>query len=389
MEHTFILEPSLSDLLPLKVIEDFFVEVEEKFGMYIQVLDENGSLYYQSKKSDFNGDIQPKNSFSLKVEHDIKANIKFFLPQEYSYSFFDLFINSVKKIFHLQYKIFLTNNFHLKMVQNSYDELKEKNDKLTEAYQALKELDIIKNNFLATISHELKTPLTSIMGYTELIQLEENLSEEGDENLGRILKNADELFQLIKQLLDISKIESGAIRVQKERVSLKHLLEEIKNSISFHIKEKNIDLKDIFEFNFDNFLILIDKEKIFQTLRNLLTNAIKFSNSNSIVEIVVKKVERIVESDNPDNDNFTFFGPEEREFLHIGIKDYGIGIPESQQERIFEPFFQVDGSQTRNHGGTGLGLTIVKSFITAHNGFYGVSSRESVGSYFWIEIPIE
>ncbi|MBN2693978.1 HAMP domain-containing histidine kinase [bacterium] len=389
MEHSFILEPSLSDLLPLKVIEDFFIESEEQFNVIIQVLDENNLLYYQSKNGEIDSKTVFDNSFSLKVEHEIKANIYFSIPETYKDIFKNLFINNVKKIFHLQYKIFLTNNFHLKMVQNSYDELKEKNEKLMEAYQALKELDIIKNNFLATISHELKTPLTSIMGYAELIQLEESLSEEGEENLERILKNAEELFQLIRQLLDISKIEAGAIRVQKERVPLKNILNNLKENLNFHIKEKNITLKENIYIDINDFYIIVDEEKIFQSLRNLLTNAIKFSNNDSIVEITIKKIFKTIESDDPDDNDFTFFGPEEREFLHIGVRDYGIGIPETQQIRIFEPFFQVDGSQTRNHGGTGLGLTIVKSFMLAHNGSYGLTSKVGEGSYFWIELPIE
>lgn len=373
-------------------LEDILRQLD--FEESIEVLSNEFNLEIEICDNDNNPLFKTKNPFEKQEDNKIKLAISkrrigflYFECDENKKSFIKNYLTQLfKEQIQLAYKIYLTNDVHLKLAERSYNELSDKNQELIKSNKALKELDKIKTNFLAMISHELKTPLTSIIGYTEFLQLED-LSEESEETLEKILNNALELYDLIKQILDITKIEDGALRLNKKIINLNTLIDEITDSVNYQLKNRNLILEK--QINIKKFEILIDEDKIFQSVRNLLTNAIKFSKKDSKIILKIEEITKIIDDNNPESETFTFFGAEEEEFLKISVIDFGIGIPLEHQDKLFNSFYQVDGTQTRAHGGTGLGLSIVKNFITAHNGFYGIESKENEGSTFWLELPYE
>ena len=355
--------------------------LDKKFGLKIKIIDTAGEVLFENENKPLN--LPEKIKLTL-----AKRTLGFLMfkaegENEFVKEYLTAYFNEQVK---LGYKIYITNEIHLKLAEESYNELDEKNRELIKVNKALQEHDKIRTNFLAMISHELKTPLTSIIGYTEFLQLED-LSEDAEETLDKILKNALELHDLIKQILDVSKIENGALRIDKKKVDLENFINSVIDSVNYQLRNKNITLEK--EIDFFESPVFFDEEKIFQAVRNLLTNAIKFSNKGSKVILKFEKVVREIEDNNPDSENFTFFGAEEADFLKISVKDFGIGIEEKYQDKLFNSFYQVDGTQTREHGGTGLGLAIVKNFVKAHGGYYGLVSEKGKGSTFWIEIPLK
>ncbi len=382
-EYLNIESISVENLIKTNQFDVFLSVFEKTHNVIFYIEDRNQIFLYKS--------INYKGNYNEKVEIFLENCLicNIFIFSEYEIEFVkEIIANYFKNLVIQNYKIYLTNNIHLKLIEKDYEELKEKNKLLNETLKSLQEMDIIKSNFLATISHELKTPLTSIIGYSELLQLED-LNEESVENVDKILKNATELLNLIKQILDLSKIEAGAIRLKKEKGNIVNLINDVIENVSYHINGKSIKVNKNINTNILSFSIHFDKEKIFQILRNLVINAIKFSNSNSHIDITINIVDKIVENENPNDENFDFFGNNEKKYIHISIRDYGIGISKHHLAKIFDAFYQVDNSQIRNHGGTGLGLAIVKSFVDAHNGFYGVESELTKGSLFWIELPVD
>lgn len=372
-----IIKPGQIEVM-LKHFEQVF-----KLSMLIQDLDDQ--TYYQSESFDQD---QVIDHFPLHVESFLKGHCHFYCehdPKEVKAVLLDFFKIQLR----LSYRVFITNHIHLEMSENAYRELKEKNEALTAANDALMEADKVKSNLLATISHELKTPLTSIIGYAEFLQLEDDLDDEIEEGLEKILNNANELLHLIREILDISKIESGAVRLDKKKLEFTELLDDVVGNLAVQIKQRNLEIGRYFDPESDQIWLMADYTKIFQIIRNLMTNAIKFSDVGGKIDLIVTIEKRLYESNDPGDKFFTFFGAEERRYLRIGIKDYGIGIPEEDQEKIFDAFYQVDGSQTRNVGGTGLGLSICKAFIEAHGGSIGVKSVPGKGSFFWIEFSLD
>ncbi len=374
---------NLEDILRQLDFRESVESLNNEFNLEIEIFDNNNTSLF---KTNNNIKKQEENKIDFFIS---KRNIGFlyFECENNKKEFIKKYLTSFfKEQIKLGYKIYLTNDIHLKLAEKSYNELSEKNQELIKANKALKELDKIKTNFLAMISHELKTPLTSIIGYTEFLQLED-LSEESEETLEKILNNALELYDLIKQILDITKIEDGALRINKKTINLDTLINEITDSVNYQLKNKNITLEK--QIDIARTEIIADEEKIFQSVRNLLTNAIKFSKNDSKIILKFENITKIIEDDDPESESFTFFGAEEEDFLKISVIDFGIGVPLKHQEKLFNSFYQVDGTQTRAHGGTGLGLSIVKNFITAHNGYYGLESKEGEGSTFWIELPYQ
>jgi signal transduction histidine kinase len=232
----------------------------------------------------------------------------------------------------------------------------------------LTELDRLKSKFLATVSHEIKTPLTSIIGYANLLinQKKQTFSNEQIDSLNRIKRNSNTLQDLIDQLLDLSKIESGKLEVHLEAVYLKEVIEEVIYITEQIVKQKGITVKTSLP---DQLLpIQADRGKIKQVLLNLLTNAAKYTErENAEIHIRVRQ-----ESSN----------------VTVSIEDQGIGISPEDQKVIFDPFRQAKGPLYRKYGGTGLGLSIVKEFVRLHGGEIWVESEPGKGAKFSFTLPI-
>jgi two-component system phosphate regulon sensor histidine kinase PhoR len=217
---------------------------------------------------------------------------------------------------------------------------------------------------VANVSHELKTPLTSIKGFVETL-LEGALDDRQNSLhfLKIIQSHTERLNNLINDLLNLSYLESDKTTLAKEEFNLKELLQEIMPGFKTQLKKKNIEFKDELP---EKILVKANREKIEQVFINLLDNAIKFNKEKGSIRI---------------------FGEDSGNNLKIVVQDSGIGIPAKDLPRIFERFYRVDKARSRQLGGTGLGLSIVKHIIELHSGKVGVESTEGLGSQFYFYLP--
>ncbi len=229
----------------------------------------------------------------------------------------------------------------------------------------LRRLEKIRQDFVANVSHELRTPVSSIKGYAETL-LEGALKDKKNVNdfLKTILSDSNRLASLIDDLLDLSKIESGKLRMENKPHKLLPIVEKVVATLKRQIEDKSIALKIDIPKNMPD--ILADETRIKQALLNLIDNAVKYNHQGGKITISAKE-----------NNNF----------IQVDIVDTGIGIPEKDLPRLFERFYRVDKARSRELGGTGLGLSIVKHIIQAHNGEVFVQSVEGQGSTFSFTIP--
>lgn len=228
-------------------------------------------------------------------------------------------------------------------------------------------LDQLKNEFVSMVSHELRTPLTSIKGYVDMVIDGEagTTNTEQDMYLHIVRSNTDRLINLVNDLLDISRIESGKITLRLSDVPL----QEVVRSVILSLK-KQLDAKDMnptIDMPEKPVMVSADRDRITQVLFNLLSNACNYSPRGASVNI------KLVKTDNQ---------------VQVDITDTGIGISPEDQARIFTRFYRVDNSMTRQVGGTGLGLHVAKSIIEMHGGRIWVRSEVGKGSTFSFTLPM-
>jgi signal transduction histidine kinase len=266
------------------------------------------------------------------------------------------------------HKNLLTARLHIEAVQENYRELQDKNRQLENSFAKLKELDRLKSIFLATMSHELRTPLTSVIGYSEMMLegLGGPLTGEQREYLGIIMEKGENLLQLITSVLDITKIEAGRVRLVLSEVEVGQLVRESVSTLMPMARKKSLQLACDSADGVP--VVHWDREKLRQCLVNLVSNAVKFTPAGGTVTVGAKVVQ-----------------PGDR--IGIYVSDSGIGIADDEVNKIWEVFYQVDGSNTREYGGAGLGLAIVKSFVEAHGGEVKVQSAPGEGATFTITLP--
>ncbi|MFA7283033.1 MAG: ATP-binding protein, partial [Candidatus Omnitrophota bacterium] len=228
----------------------------------------------------------------------------------------------------------------------------------------IRRLETMRRDFVANVSHELKTPLTSIKGFVETLLEGAIEDKENSIDFLKIIKNhTDRLNALINDLLDLSHIESKEVTLNNEKFSLSGLAFEVTAGFKSQAKKKG--LKIISELP-EGLEVLADKGKIEQVFANLISNAIKYNKENGSVRIYSEQMQDRVK---------------------IVIEDSGSGIPAKDLPRIFERFYRVDKARSRELGGTGLGLSIVKHIVELHSGTVGVESTEGLGSKFFFTLP--
>lgn len=259
------------------------------------------------------------------------------------------------------------------LVYHQQREIEKQNkliNNLTNLYNDAVEYNKVKTEFFANISHELKTPLSVILGAIQLIDQKSDCPSpdrlSSSKHLRTIRQNSYRLVRLINNILDITKIESGYVKMNITNCNIVYLIEEITQSILPFAEQKNISL--VFDTDFEEIVTAIDIDKIERIMLNLLSNAIKFTPSKGKISVDIKAVSQ---------------------YVSISIKDTGPGIPPCMQSIIFERFRQVSNSFTRNSEGTGIGLSLVKSFVELHGGNIMVNSEEGKGSEFIIHLPIK
>lgn len=245
------------------------------------------------------------------------------------------------------------------MLEKNAKDLAEKNQELQQAYRT-------KGEFLANMSHELRTPLNAIIGFSRLMKrkLKEDLPPRQKKNLDLIQQSGEQLLVLVNDLLDFEKIEAGKLNIRREMVDLGELLSGLEETLRPAAEEKGLALR----FDTDGLpeAIPSDKDRLRQVLTNLITNAIKYSDEGTVVVRADRKDERVV----------------------FEVVDQGIGMTSEQIERIFDPFHQVDGSETRERGGVGLGLAIVGRLVGLLKGEIEVTSEKGKGSTFVVSLPV-
>lgn len=231
-----------------------------------------------------------------------------------------------------------------------------------------KEIEKMKSDFMAVVSHELKTPVSAMMGFAALIEdgLVGDITLEQEEYLKKIQLQGERLIRLINDLLDFSKLESGQMPTFIQLLDPIECVVEIVEMLRNLADEKNIELK--YTFDEDTPPIYADQDKFKQILINLISNAIKFTPENTgVVEVDIKAIE---------NDEVLF-----------SVKDNGIGIHDKDKEKLFESFYQADNTSTRKFGGTGLGLAIVKKLSALNKGRVWFESELNKGSTFYFTLP--
>jgi signal transduction histidine kinase len=233
----------------------------------------------------------------------------------------------------------------------------------------IKEEEKRKEDFLKMVSHELKTPVTSIKGYVQLLLMmlkEQEVTPSSflETPLLRIDSQIKRLSRLISEMLDLSRIEAGKLELQKEVFSLYELLAESVENIRFTNTNHIIKISQDFTG-----MVYGDKDRIEQVIINLINNAIKYSPDNTAVEVQLYLA----------NENQ----------VAISIKDYGIGIDEEHQQNIFNRFYRAAGQSEENYAGFGIGLFIAKEIIERHNGSITVESEKGNGSIFTFTLPLE
>jgi signal transduction histidine kinase len=283
------------------------------------------------------------------------------------------------------HKSLVTSQMHLSSVRESYRELSAKNEKLQEAFDRLKELDRLKSNFLGVISHELRTPLTSIIGYSEMLL--EGIAGDlpGDQRkfVDTIHEKGEQLLALIMSLLDLSKLESGTLSLRRGAVDLRALLNEVASTIEPKARKKSIGLECQIEADLPR--LQGDTERLRQVFVNLADNAVKFSPQGEVVRLVARWAP--IDLGEDAREGYSLLAPSRRS-VEVQVEDHGIGIPEQERERVFDPFYQVDSSSTREHEGTGLGLSIVKRLVEAHGGKVSVGGNEPNGTILRVMLPV-
>jgi CheY-like chemotaxis protein/methyl-accepting chemotaxis protein len=274
-------------------------------------------------------------------------------------------------------------------IEKQRDDIRKKNDDLRNAQAEIEkkahDLEMAsryKSEFLANMSHELRTPLNSILVLSQILanNKTENLNEKQIQSAKTIYSSGSSLLSLINEILDLSKIESGKLEVNEERIELQSFLEEVEEIFKPLAIEKGLELMIDIDGKAPNF-IYTDSLRLQQILRNLLSNAIKFTHEGSVV-LSAEKPATLPE--NIKSENLTA-----GQSIVFHVKDTGIGIPESRRQSIFEAFTQADGSTSRKYGGTGLGLTISRNLANILGGDITMESSDQKGTTFSLIMPVK
>jgi signal transduction histidine kinase len=226
-----------------------------------------------------------------------------------------------------------------------------------------------KSDFLASMSHEFRTPLNAVIGFSELMAtgLGGPLTDQQKEYVTDIFTSGQHLLSLVNDILDLSKVEAGKMELEMKEVNIKRLVE---TSIAlFNEKVYKQSLQMTFEIARGLETMIGDERKIKQVLYNLLGNAVKFTPAGGIIKVEVTLAD-------------------DKEFLKYSVHDTGIGISTEDQNKLFKPFEQIDSRLTRKYKGTGLGLSLCKQLVELHGGRIWVESETGKGSNFIFVIPM-
>lgn len=253
-------------------------------------------------------------------------------------------------------------NFNVKFEGNDYREISELSDTLNQSAEELSKTEALQRELIANVSHDLRTPLTMITAYSELMR--DLPGENNPENVQVIIDEANRLKNLVNDLLDISKIQSGVSKLEIKKYDITQSIQSVINRYG------KLTLQDGYKINFiydGNIEVEADEYKMYQVIYNLINNAINYTGEDKVV-----RVKQIING----------------EIVRIEVTDTGQGIAKEELKNVWERYYKIDKEHKRAIMGTGLGLSIVKNILELHHARYGVDSTLGKGSTFWFELKV-
>lgn len=273
----------------------------------------------------------------------------------------------------VNFGILITMHYEFfKSFYQSHHKERELNAQLQMALKEAQEATRLRSDFLSSMSHELRTPLHAVIGMINVLSIE-NPRKDQEENLAILRFSAENLLALINDTLDFSKMNADKVVLNKSDFNLSLLLQNIHASFKAKAEQKGLDLRLKMGFESTPLYINGDQNRLTQILNNLVSNAVKFTDTGGRVEINITTAAQIGK----------------KIVLLFAVKDSGIGIPKNKQDIIFEPFLQANNNITKRYGGTGLGLAIVKRLINLHESELKLVSEENIGSVFSFELQYD
>ena len=306
---------------------------------------------------------------SMQLEKDLYTQLQAGIAQNRKRTLYVLTISRLLTILGLLGIVVLSMLVirHILQQAKLIQELEQANQNETEARQQAFESANVKEQFLANMSHEIRTPINSVIGFTNLIQ-KTTMTEEQQQFVNLIQSASENLLTIINDILDISKIEAGMLRIESNPFSIRGLCSSIETMFYHKAREKNLSFSLYFQDNIPDTLTG-DAVRLTQILVNLISNAIKFTQKGGI------------------SINITTLAQNNKEVrVRFSVKDSGIGIPADKLEPIFERFQQGETDTTRKYGGTGLGLSIVRNLVQLQGGNITVESEQGKGTEFIFDI---
>lgn len=358
--------------LPIGFAQAKIVSDPTRDGVAYQLVDANETfgVYFNLDHTDFQDKILGDSN--IEVLRDINAWFTAYNTsgtKQGDLMDVEITMEKLGKVFNtVMYK---SESDYINMVVIDVTNQKETEDKLSKAIESANAAYKTQSEFLANMSHEIRTPINGILGMIQLTLMADDLQADYRDNLVTAKNCADNLLRLINDILDISKLEAGKYKIKEEICDIRAAIEETVAAQVPTANNKNIDLDLSFGNNIPK-LVRADGQRIQQVLNCLLSNAIKFTSDGG----VRVKIAAIDDKD-------------DKIKLRIAVADTGIGISDANMSKLFVRFSQVDGSDTRKYGGSGLGLVISKQIIELMEGNISVQSKEGIGSTFIAEIPLK
>lgn len=257
-------------------------------------------------------------------------------------------------------------NYNVEFTANGYDEIDDLSTVLNQTAKELGKTEQLRRDLMANVSHDLKTPLTIIKSYAEMIRdLSGDIKEKRDAHTGVIIDEAQRLSNLVNDILNLTKLQQGVDVIQKEEFAFSDCLKSVMEKFKIYEEKNAYEIECHIEEGINS---IGDETKIIQVINNLIINALNYSGESKKISVSLKK--------QGDKSRFE-------------VKDYGDGIPKEELSKVWDRYYRTGKSHTRGIAGVGIGLSIVKEILDAHNTEYGAISEEGEGTSFWFELPVK